>query len=199
MPSRIHFGPTGDDLDRSGDKQRGHNDHGEYVTHGKPLFPRRVGIVSITSKRCDRRHKGPLFCGHPSAKGQPLCLALRLKVSAVLVVKSTNGLLDFVPITCAVTLQNYSKEDTMGDRERLPIGFFRDMISLPIVTEVMLYGHVRLIEGIVLPPTFVGCYAVVALTDLFLIASEKLSRERTLQRERRCYFDEYTITVLSMA
>jgi hypothetical protein len=45
----------------------------------------------------------------------------------------------------------------MGDRERLPIGFFRDMISLPIVTEVMLYGHVRLIEGIVLPPTFVGC------------------------------------------
>jgi hypothetical protein len=35
MPSRIHFGPTGDDLDRSGDKQRGHNDHGEYVTHGK--------------------------------------------------------------------------------------------------------------------------------------------------------------------
>jgi hypothetical protein len=169
------------------------------VTHGKPLFPHRVGIVSITSKRCDRRHKGPLFCGHPSAKGQPLCLALRLKVSAVLVVKSTNGLLDFVPITCAVTLQNYSKEDTMGDRERLPIGFFRDMISLPIVTEVMLYGHVRLIEGIVLPPTFVGCYAVVALTDLFLIASEKLSRERTLQRERRCYFDEYTITVLSMA
>jgi hypothetical protein len=157
MPSRIHFGPTGDDLDRSGDKQRGHNDHGEYVTHGKPLFPHRVGIVSITSKRCDRRHKGPLFCGHPSAKGQPLCLALRLKVSAVLVVKSTNGLLDFVPITCAVTLQNYSKEDTMGDRERLPIGFFRDMISLPIVTEVMLYGHVRLIEGIVLPPTFVGC------------------------------------------
>jgi hypothetical protein len=199
MPSRIHFGPTGDDLDRSGDKQRGHNDHGEYVTHGKPLFPHLVGIVSITSKRCDRRHKGPLFCGHPSAKGQPLCLALRLKVSAVLVVKSTNGLLDFVPITCAVTLQNYSKEDTMGDRERLPIGFFRDMISLPIVTEVMLYGHVRLIEGIVLPPTFVGCYAVVALTDLFLIASEKLSRERTLQRERRCYFDEYTITVLSMA
>jgi hypothetical protein len=199
MPSRIHFGPTGDDLDRSGDKQRGHNDHGEYVTHGKPLFPHRVGIVSITSKRCDRRHKGPLFCGHPSAKGQPLCLALRLKVSAVLVVKSTNGLLDFVPITCAVTLQNYSKEDTMGDRERLPIGFFRDMISLPIVTEVMLYGHVRLIEGIVLPPTFVGCYAVVAFTDLFLIASEKLSRERTLQRERRCYFDEYTITVLSMA
>jgi hypothetical protein len=68
----------------------------------------------------------------------------------VAVVKSTNDLLDFVPITCAVTLQNYRKEDTMGDRERLPIGFLKDMISLPIVTEVMLYGHVSLIEGIVL-------------------------------------------------
>ena len=38
----------------------------------------------------------------------------------------------------------------MGDREKLPIGFLRDMISLPIVTEVMLYGYVKLIEGIVL-------------------------------------------------
>jgi hypothetical protein len=53
----------------------------------------------------------------------------------------------------------------MGDREKLPIGFLKDMLSLPIVTEVMLYGYVRLIEGIVLPPTFVGCYAVVALSD----------------------------------
>jgi|RhiMetdeSRZDD1v2_1073273.scaffolds.fasta_scaffold551163_2 hypothetical protein len=30
IPSRIYFGPTGDDLDRSGDNQRGHNNHGEY-------------------------------------------------------------------------------------------------------------------------------------------------------------------------
>jgi hypothetical protein len=44
IPSCIHFGPTGDDLDRSGDKQRGHNDHGEYVTHGKPLLPHPVGM-----------------------------------------------------------------------------------------------------------------------------------------------------------
>jgi hypothetical protein len=32
IASCVHFGPTGDDLDRSGDKQRGYNDHGEYVT-----------------------------------------------------------------------------------------------------------------------------------------------------------------------
>src|SRR5262245_31135015 len=31
---RLHFGPTGDDLDCRGDKQSGNNDHGEYVTHG---------------------------------------------------------------------------------------------------------------------------------------------------------------------
>jgi hypothetical protein len=33
------------------------------VTHGKPLFPHRVGIGSITPKRCDSRHNVLLFCG----------------------------------------------------------------------------------------------------------------------------------------
>jgi hypothetical protein len=53
----------------------------------------------------------------------------------------------------------------MGDQERLPSGFLKEILSLPVETQVMLYGHVSLIEGIVLPPTFVGCYAVVALRD----------------------------------
>jgi len=38
VPGRIYLGPTGDALDRSGEKQRGHNDHVEYVTHGKLLY-----------------------------------------------------------------------------------------------------------------------------------------------------------------
>jgi hypothetical protein len=88
-------------------------------------------------------------------------------------------LLNFVPITGPVTRQIYPKEDTiMGDRERLPTGFVTDIISLPIVTEELLYGHVSLIEGIILPPTFVGCYAVVALrdtpgTDVGVVTSEQ--------------------------
>jgi hypothetical protein len=35
---RVHFAPTGDNLDRCGDEQSGDNNHGEYVTHGNPSF-----------------------------------------------------------------------------------------------------------------------------------------------------------------
>jgi hypothetical protein len=49
VPSRVHFGPTGDDIDRSGRKQSGNYDHGEYVTHGNPsLFI--LGIMPIKPK-----------------------------------------------------------------------------------------------------------------------------------------------------
>jgi hypothetical protein len=47
----------------------------------------------------------------------------------------------------------------MGDQERLPRGFLKDILQLP--PQVAFVGHV---EGIVLT-TFVGCYAVVVLSD----------------------------------
>ena len=38
VSSRSRFGPSGDDIDRSGEEQRGNSDNGEYVAHGSP-FP----------------------------------------------------------------------------------------------------------------------------------------------------------------
>ena len=52
----------------------------------------------------------------------------------------------------------------MGEQERLPPSFLKDNISLLQVTYEAFFGHVRLVEGIVLP-SFVGCWAVVALRD----------------------------------
>ena len=52
----------------------------------------------------------------------------------------------------------------MGEQERLPRSFLKDNISLLQVTYEAFYGHVRLVEGIVLP-SFVGCWAVVVLRD----------------------------------
>ncbi|MGC1926021.1 MAG: hypothetical protein WA706_19695, partial [Pseudolabrys sp.] len=60
FPRRVHFGPTGDDLDRSGDEQSGDNDHGEYVTHGNPPL-HLLKIMPIAPKFCDGHHKIPLF------------------------------------------------------------------------------------------------------------------------------------------
>jgi len=60
IPRRVHFGPTGDDLDRSGDEQSGDNDHGEYVTHGNPPL-HLLKIMPIAPKFCDGHHKIPLF------------------------------------------------------------------------------------------------------------------------------------------
>jgi hypothetical protein len=53
---------------------------------------------------------------------------------------------------------------TVGDRERLPSSFLKDNISALQVTYEAFFGHVRLVEGIVLP-SFVGCWAVVGLRD----------------------------------
>jgi hypothetical protein len=52
----------------------------------------------------------------------------------------------------------------MGDQERLPRGFLKDIANLQLPPQVAFAGHVRLVEGIVLT-TFVGCYAVVVLND----------------------------------
>ena len=52
----------------------------------------------------------------------------------------------------------------MGDQERLPRGFLKDIATLQLPPQVAFAGHVRLVEGIVLP-TFVGCHAVVVLSD----------------------------------
>jgi hypothetical protein len=52
----------------------------------------------------------------------------------------------------------------MGDQDRLPSSFLKDNISLLQVTYEAFFGHVTLVEGIVLP-SFVGCWAVVALRD----------------------------------
>jgi hypothetical protein len=55
---------------------------------------------------------------------------------------------------------------TMGDQERLPRGFLKDNIAslVQLPPQVAFVGHVRLVEGIVLT-TFVGCLAVVVLSD----------------------------------
>ena len=52
----------------------------------------------------------------------------------------------------------------MGDQERLPRGFLKDIATLQLPPQVAFAGHVRLVEGIVLP-TYVGCHAVVVLSD----------------------------------
>ena len=52
----------------------------------------------------------------------------------------------------------------MGDQERLPRRFLKDIATLQLPPQVAFAGHVRLVEGIVLP-TFVGCYAVVVVSD----------------------------------
>jgi hypothetical protein len=52
----------------------------------------------------------------------------------------------------------------MGGQDRLPSSFLKDNISLLQVTYEAFFGHVTLVEGIVLP-SFVGCWAVVALRD----------------------------------
>jgi hypothetical protein len=52
----------------------------------------------------------------------------------------------------------------MGDQERLPSGFLKEIANLQLPPQVAFAGHVRLVEGIVLP-TYVGCHAVVVLND----------------------------------
>jgi|RhiMethySRZTD1v2_1073278.scaffolds.fasta_scaffold516423_1 hypothetical protein len=54
----------------------------------------------------------------------------------------------------------------MGDQERLPGGFLRDahIAALWEPPQVAFAGHVRLVEGVVLT-TFVGCFAVVVLSN----------------------------------
>jgi hypothetical protein len=73
IPRRVHFGPTGDDLDRSGDEQSGDNDHGEYVTHGNPPLYL-LKIMPIAPKFCDGHHKIPLFFGLTRKQMRPLAL-----------------------------------------------------------------------------------------------------------------------------
>jgi hypothetical protein len=53
---------------------------------------------------------------------------------------------------------------TMGDRERLPSSFLKGIADLQEPPQVTFVGHVRLIEGVVLT-TWVGCFAVVVLSD----------------------------------
>jgi hypothetical protein len=67
--------------------------------------------------------------------------------------------------------KNVSSEGgyTMGDpeplQERLPRGFLIDNVAaLWEPPQVAFAGHVRLVEGVVLT-TFVGCFAVVVLSD----------------------------------
>ena len=58
VSSRIHLGPSSDD---SGEEQHGNSDNGEYMAHGSPLSRQCVGIGPIAPRRCDGRHKLPLF------------------------------------------------------------------------------------------------------------------------------------------
>jgi len=52
----------------------------------------------------------------------------------------------------------------MGDQERLPSGFLKDIANLQLPPQAAFAGHVRLVQGVVLP-IYVGCHAVVMLND----------------------------------
>jgi hypothetical protein len=53
---------------------------------------------------------------------------------------------------------------TMGDPERLPSSFLKDSISALQVTYAAFFGHVRMVESVVVP-SYAGCWAVVLLRD----------------------------------
>ena len=68
----------------------------------------------------------------------------------------------------------------MGDQERLPSGFLKDIADLQLPPQVTFAGHVRLVQGIVLP-TYVGCHAVVVLSDPPGKAISVVTSEQRLQ------------------